>query len=458
MDTMSPLDASFLHIEDGVSHMHIASVAIFEGPAPAYDEVVAMVRGKLPLVPRYRQVVRFVPFQLGRPVWADDPHFNLEYHIRHTALPPPGTEEDLRRLVGRVMSQQLDRAKPLWELWMVEGLEDGRWAVLSKTHHCMVDGVSGTDLLTVVMDDSPQPSAPVPDDWRPEPAPGSTTLAVRAAVDTARSPYEQFRAFRARMRAPRQFASQLTDAGRGLRSMAGLVRPTPPSSLNGPIGPHRRYAWASTTLDDVKKVRKSLGGTVNDVVLTAITRGFRDLLLSRGESVEDRVVRTLVPVSVRTPGATGTYDNQVSAMFAALPVGIAEPAGRLEAIRAQMDGLKESKQAVAGERLTRLSGFAPPMLLALGTRVSTRVPQRNINTVTTNVPGPQTPLYAAGRQMLRVFPYVPLAGSVRVGVAIFSYLGEINFGVTGDYDTAPDIEVLCCGIESDMDDLVALTS
>jgi diacylglycerol O-acyltransferase len=458
MDTMSPLDASFLHIEDAVSHMHIASVAIFEGPAPAYEDVVGMFRGKLPLVPRYRQVVRFVPFQLGRPVWVDDPHFNLEYHIRHTALPPPGTEEDLRRLVGRVMSQRLDRAKPLWEVWMVEGLQDDRWAILSKTHHCMVDGVSGTDLLSVVMDDSPTPSPPLPDDWRPEPAPVSTALAVRAVADTARSPYEQLRAFRARMRAPRQFAEQLGEAGRGLRSMAGLVRPTPPSSLNGPIGPHRRYAWATTTLDDVKAVRKGLGGTVNDVVLTAITRGFRDLLLSRGESVEDRVVRTLVPVSVRTPGEKGTYDNQVSAMFAALPVGIEEPAARLEAIRTQMDGLKESKQAVAGERLTRLGGFAPPMLLALGTRVASRVPQRNINTVTTNVPGPQTPLYAAGRRMLRAFPYVPLAGSVRVGVAIFSYCGEINFGVTGDYDTAPDIEVLCCGIEEGMAELLKLAS
>ncbi len=458
MDTMSPLDASFLHIEDAVSHMHIASVAIFEGPAPAYDEVVGMVQGKLPLVPRYRQVVRFVPLQLGRPVWVDDPHFNLEYHVRHTALPPPGTEDDLRRLVGRVMAQQLDRSKPLWELWMVEGLEDDRWAILSKTHHCMVDGVSGTDLLTVVMDDSPQPSPPVPDDWRPEPAPSSTNLAVRAVVDTTLSPYEQVRALRARLRAPRQLGEQLAEAGRGLRSMAGLVRPTPPSTLNGPIGPHRRYAWASTTLDDVKKVRKGLGGTVNDVVLTAITRGFRDLLRSRGESVEDRVVRTLVPVSVRTPGEKGTYDNKVSAMFAELPVGIEEPAARLEAIRAQMDGLKDSKQAVAGERLTRLSGFAPPMLLALGTRAFSRVPQRNINTVTTNVPGPQTPLYAAGRQMLRAFPYVPLAGSVRVGVAIFSYLGEINFGVTGDYDTAPDIDVLCSGIESGMAELVELAS
>ncbi|MBA2625672.1 MAG: wax ester/triacylglycerol synthase family O-acyltransferase [Acidimicrobiia bacterium] len=456
MDTMSPMDASFLHIEDDVSHMHIASVAIFEGPPPPYEEVVAMVQGKLPLVPRYRQVVQFVPLQLGRPVWVDDPHFNLEYHVRHTALPSPGSDEQLRRLVGRVMSQQLDRSKPLWELWMVEGLEDGRWAVLSKTHHCMVDGVAGTDLLSVVMDTSPEPVPPVPDDWRPEPAPSAARLAARAIIDTSLSPYEQFRAARARLRAPRQLAEQLGEAAKGLRSLGSLVRPTPPSSLNGPIGPHRRYAWASTTLDDVKRVRKSFGGTVNDVVLTAITRGFRDLLLARGESVDGRVVRTLVPVSVRVKGGEGVLNNQVSAMFAELPVGIEDPVERLDGIRAQMDGLKESKQAVAGERLTRLTGFAPPMLLALGTRAFSRVPQRNVNTVTTNVPGPQTPLYARGRRMLRAFPYVPLAGSVRIGVAIFSYVGELNFGVTGDADTAPDIEVLCCGIESGMQELLDL--
>ncbi|MDQ6696731.1 MAG: wax ester/triacylglycerol synthase family O-acyltransferase, partial [Actinomycetota bacterium] len=171
VDRMSPLDASFLHIEDDVSHMHIGSISIFEGPSPGYDKVVAMVAGKLPLVPRYRQVVRFVPFDLGRPVWSDDPHFHVEYHVRHTALPAPGGEPELRRLVGRVMSQQLDRTKPLWEIWMVEGLEDDRWAMVSKTHHCMVDGVSGTDLLSVIMDASPNPTPPPPDEWVPDPAP-----------------------------------------------------------------------------------------------------------------------------------------------------------------------------------------------------------------------------------------------------------------------------------------------
>jgi diacylglycerol O-acyltransferase / wax synthase len=461
-DRMSPLDASFLHIEDSVSHMHIGSIGIFEGPAPDYDDVVAMVTGKLPLVPRYRQVVRFVPLDLGRPVWADDPHFNPEYHIRHTALPPPGGDDELRRLVGRVMSQALDRGKPLWEIWMVEGLDAGCWALVSKTHHCMVDGVSGTDLLAAIMDLSPQPTPPVEDDWRPDPAPAPAVLAAEAILDLARSPYEQLRAVRASTRVPRQAAAQLGDMVQGLRSLSTLVRRTPVSSLNGPLSPHLRYDWASTSVDDVKVVRKALGGTFNDVILTAVTRGFRDLLLGRGESV-DRVVRTLVPVSVRGRDeqgmavGDGAYENKVSAMFAELPVGVADPEERLAAISGQMDGLKESNQAVAGEALTSLSGFAPPMLLAAGTRLALRAPQRNVNTVTTNVPGPQLPLYAAGRRMLRAYPYVPLAGQVRVGVAIFSYDGQVNVGVTGDYDASPDIGVLCHGFEAGMEELLALS-
>jgi diacylglycerol O-acyltransferase len=461
VDRLSPADASFLHVEDNVSHMHIASVAIFEGPPPAYAEVLGMLEGKLPLVPRYRQVVREVPLDLGRPVWVDDPNFNIEYHVRHTALPAPGGEGELRKLVGRVMAQQLDRTRPLWEIWMVEGLEDGGWAMLSKTHHAMVDGVSGTDLLSVIMDTSPEPSVPLPDDWEPRPAPSTAELAARAVIDLARSPYEQLRALRASTRMPHQAARQLADVARGLSSYRGIVKPTPLSSLNGPIGPHRRYAWASTTVDDVKRVRKGLGGTFNDVVLTAITNGFRELLLSRGESVE-RPVRTLVPVSVRPRDASGkaigdgTLANKVSAMIAELPVSLTDPVERLHAIGAQMAGLKESKQAVAGEALTSLTGFAPPMLLALATRLATKAGQRNVNTVTTNVPGPQSPLYVVGRRMIKAYPYVPLAGQIRIGIAIFSYNGQVNFGVTGDYDSAPDIDVLCAGIEEGIAELVKL--
>jgi diacylglycerol O-acyltransferase len=454
MDRMSPLDASFLHLEGPVSPMHIGSVAVFEGPAPPAAELEAMVAGKLPAVPRYRQKVRFVPLDLGRPLWVDDPHFNLGYHVRHTALPSPGGDDELRNLVGRVMSQQLDRTKPLWEMWMVEGMEDGHWAIVSKVHHCMVDGVSGTDLLAVVLDQDPAPPPPEPDQWEPAPEPSNAALFTDAVRDRVVNPYEQFRALRSGLRGPRALRTQLGDVGKGLRSLVTAVRGSPETSLNGPIGPHRRWNWARSTLGDVKVVRTSLGGTVNDVVLTAITQGFRELLLSRGEAVDGREVTTLVPVSVRTPGERGTYNNRVSAMFAQLPVGIADPVERLTSIRAQMDGLKESKQAVAGEVLTSLTGFAPPMLLAVGTRVASRASQRNVNTVTTNVPGPQFPLYAVGRQMLEAFPFVPLGGQIRIGIAIFSYNGMINFGVTGDYDAAPDIGVLCQGVEDGMGELL----
>ncbi len=453
MDRMSPLDASFLHVENDVNHMHIASVAIFEGPAPAYRDFLEMVASKLHRVPRYRQVVRSVPFELERPVWVDDAHFHLPYHIRHTALPAPGSDEQLRNIVGRVMAQQLDRSKPLWEMWMVEGLEDGRWAVLGKTHHCMVDGVSGTDLLAVVMDDSPEPLRETPPAWTPEPTPSGLELLGQAVRDRLISPTEVARGVRALVRGPRRALEQLRELGRGASSLRGLATPLD-VGLNGPIGPHRRWGWARTTLADIKAIRSALGGTVNDVVLAAITKGFRELMLSRGLDVEGRVVRSLVPVSVRREDERGIYDNRVSAMFAELPVGIADPVARLESIRAQMTDLKESKQAVAAGALTSLSDFAPPLLLAMAGRVFARTDQRNVQTVTTNVPGPQKPMYAAGRRMLHAMPYVPLAGSVRIGVAIFSYAGELSFGITGDYDTTPDIDVLCHGIEEGVDELL----
>jgi WS/DGAT/MGAT family acyltransferase len=284
-------------------------------------------------------------------------------------------------------------------------------------------------------------------------------LAARASLDLVRSPYEQLQAVRAAAAVPREALGQAREVVKGLSAMTGLVRRTPPSSLNGPLGPHRRYAWASTTVNDIKVIRKGLGGTFNDVVLAAITNGFRELLLHRGESV-DRVVRTLVPVSVRPRDdqgravGDGSLQNRVSAMFAELPVSIDDATERLRAVSLQMEGLKESKQAVAGEALTSMSGFAPPMLLALGMRVSTRIPQHQLNTVTTNVPGPQIPLYICGRRMLKAFPYVPLGGHMRVGVAIFSYNGEVNFGVTGDLDTTPDLDVLCRGIEDGIKQLL----
>jgi diacylglycerol O-acyltransferase / wax synthase len=459
-DRLSPVDASFLHIEDHVSHMHVASVAIFEGPPPAFGDVLAMVDAKLDLVPRYRQKVRFVPFELGRPVWVDDPHFNIEYHVRHTALPTPGGDAALRKLVGHVMAQRLDRSKPLWGVWVVEGLDDGRWAILAKTHHALFDGISGTDLLSVMMDPRAGAVHPAPSRWTPHPEPTALHLVLDALENVVSSPYEQIRAVRAQTRALRRVAGYALGVAGGLFSLSGLVRPMPPSSLNGPLGPHRRYAWATTSVSDIRRVRDALGGTFNDVVLASITNGFRELLLSRDEDVE-RVVRTLEPVSIRPRNSSGKtvgddgYENGVSAVFAELPVDIDDPALRLQVITEQMKGLKDSSQALGGEALTSMSGFAPPTLLALGTRLATRA-ARNVNTVTANVPGPQLPLSMAGRRMIRAFPYVPLTGQIRLAVAIFSYNGEVNFGITGDYDSTPDIDVLASGIEDGMTQMLKI--
>ncbi|MGZ4184019.1 MAG: WS/DGAT/MGAT family O-acyltransferase [Solirubrobacteraceae bacterium] len=458
METMSPLDASFLHVEDAVTHMHIGSVGIFEGPPPGPGEVKDAIAARLPLVPRYRQKVRFVPFALGRPVWVDDPHFNLDYHVRRTALPSPGGDDELRNLVGRVMSQQLDRSKPLWELWVAEGLDSGRWALISKTHHCMVDGVSATDLLSVILSKEREVQPKNGADWHPAREPGAVSLVTHSLSGRAGSPYEATRTALAAVRGPRRMAKKAVETGRGLANFRTLLSPGATSSLNGPIGPHRRWDWARARLSDIKRIREQHGGTVNDVVLAVITRGFRELLLSRGESVDGKVIRTMVPVSVRAEEERGAYNNKVSAMFAELPIGLEDPDERLRAVHEQMQDLKQSGQAVAAERLTALSGFAPAMLLALAGRVGTRLPQTAVNTVTTNVPGPQQPLYLVGRRMLEAFPFVPLGGHVRVGIAIFSYDGGINFGVTGDRDTADDIDVLCRGIEDGVAELLGTTA
>ena len=450
MKRLSSQDASFLHLEDAVSHMHIGAVAILEGPPPPYDALAERVRANLPEVPRYRQKVHFVPHALGRPVWVDDPHFNLGYHLRRTALPEPGGDEQLRLLIGRVMSQQLDRHKPLWEMWMIEGLSERRWAMITKMHHSMVDGVSGAELLSAILDEQREPELAAPAGWCAERQPSGAELVARALAHRAVSP---LKGLQSTLDSPRGAAERAVGTVEGLLTLSGILRPPRASSLNGPIGPHRRWDVARSRLSEVKLIRNAFGGTVNDVVLTAIAGGFRELLASRGERT-DRVVRSLVPVSVHAGDEHGEYNNRVSAIFADLPVGIEDPVERLVSVTRQMEHLKRSHEAVAGDVLVGLSGFAPTMLLTLALRVATRMPQRSINTVTTNVPGPQRPLYAAGRRMLECFPYVPLAGHVRVGVAIFSYDGALGFGATGDYDRAPDIGVLCRGIECSIAELV----
>jgi WS/DGAT/MGAT family acyltransferase len=456
MEWMSPIDSSFLHVENATTPMHIGGVSIFEGPPPPFEDLRAMVAGKLELVPRYRQKVRFVPLAVGAPVWIDDPHFSLDYHIRHTAIPAPGSEEQLRQMASRVFSQHLDRDKPLWELWAVEGLQGGRWALLSKVHHCMVDGVAATDLMSVMFSDTTGGSST--GEWAAPPEPSGLEVLIRTLARHA-TPGGQLQALRRMLDAPWETLRSLGEIARATAAASSSMRPVAASSLTGPIGPHRRWSWAEARLSDVKTVRNALGGTVNDVVLTLITNGFRELLHSRGEEVaEDRVVRTMVPVSVRRKGEQGVYNNRVSAVFAGLPVGLADPAQRLERIRAEMDGVKQSKQAVAGDVLASLSGCAPPLLLALGSRLITLSPRLNMHTATTNVPGPQQHVQTLGRRLLRSYPFVPVVGSIRIVVAIFSYDGGLYFGVTGDYDGAPDIDVLTAGIGRGMDDLLALAA
>ncbi len=448
MNQMSAQDAMFLHVENDVTPMHIGGVSVFEGPPPSFADLTAMVAGKLDHTPRYRQKIRFVPFGVSEPVWVDDRYFDIGYHLRHTAVPPPGSESQLRAMAARVFSQHLDRARPLWEIWMVEGLSEGRWALLSKVHHCMVDGVAATDLMSVMFDDAARAagtrSAEV-EHWAPGPEPSDVELLLRGMARRATDPASRLR--NALSAWPQVLGSAVSTA-RALTAAAPALRPAT-TSLTGPIGPHRTWGWAKVSLSEVKRMRQALGGTVNDIVLTVITNGFRDLLDERGEAMPpDRVVRTMVPVSVRRPDERGVYNNRVSAVFARLPVGREDPEARLADIRGQMDGIKSSKQAVAGDVLAQLSGFAPPLLLALGSRAMTRSARLNMDTATTNVPGPQTPVRALGRRLLESYPYVPIVGTIRIVVAIFSYDGQLYFGVTGDSDHAPDVDVLTAGIES----------
>ncbi len=457
MDRLNPLDALFVDAEDEDRHtsMAIASIAVFEGPPPSHEETLAFLAGRLPAVPRYRQKLRTVPLRLGRPVWVDDPNFDLRYHVRRTALPAPGGDQQLAALMARVMSQRLDRDHPLWEYWAVEGLAGGRWALISKVHHCMVDGISGTDLYRVIFDFSPEPSPPVADERTVGPEPSPLWLAAQSAVDTVVLPVrEALAAGGAVADDPVRAVGQAAATARAIAKLAPALWPVTGSSLSGQIGQQRRYTWARASLDDVKKIKRNLGGTVNDVVLAAISGGFRALLLARGEQPGPHMVRSLVPVSVRAPGEENIYENQVSAVLADLPVHVADPVERLAAVQAELQALKTAKEAVAGEALIGLGRYTPFPLTSRGVRLLFGLPQREIVTVTTNVPGPQQPLFGMGRRLLEIIPYVPIATTVRTGICIFSYCGNVTFGITGDFNANPDLDVLAHGIEHGITELV----
>ncbi len=454
MERMTPTDAEFLALEDGVHHMHLASIGIFDGPAPSYDDVLAYVATVLPRVPRYRRKVRRVPFDIQRPVWVDDGHFNIRYHLRHAALPEPGSDEQLRNLMGRLMSQQLDRTKPLWELWIVENLSGGRWALVSKVHQALVDGIEGSDILTLMLTREPHRDGVEPEPWNPRPEPSDLDLTLDAGRDLVTSPMEQYRAVTGAIDRPRRAIEQARQSMYRFSALAPPERAA--GSLTGPLGPHRRWHDVSVPLTSVKRIRAVLEGSVNDVVLAAIAHGFRNLLLDRGETVERRYVRTFVPVSVHSTDDQDEYDNTVSATFTDLPVGVDHPRDALELITRQLERLKDTDQAVAGEILTSLSGFSPPLLLALGTRAATSAvgELEGIHTISANLPGPQTTLYLLDRPMVEAYPYLPLRNDLRLTVAVFSYNHQLFFGLTGDYDTSEDLDVFAQGIEEGIAELL----
>jgi diacylglycerol O-acyltransferase / wax synthase len=455
---LTGLDASFLHLENGGAHMHVAGVMLFDGEPPRYDDLVEMTEARLHVVPRYRQKLAFVPLGQGRPRWVDDPHLNLRYHIRRTALPRPGSEAQLRALAGRVFSQPLDRDKPLWEMWLVEGVESGpdgapRFAMLSKTHHALVDGISGVDIMSVLFDAAPDPPEP-PDDpprWTPRPEPSSVQLLAEALLERATVPAEAVRSARAVFRGPRQVARGSWESFVGVGAMAWAgMRPPPRSPYNVDIGPHRRFAWVRASLGDVKAIKDALGGTVNDVVLATVAGGLRRHMERRGAEQVDSL-RAMVPVSVRSEDERGSLGNRVAAMMAPLPVAEEDPQRRLATIAASMQGIKRSGQAVGAQVLTQLSGFAPPTLMAQGSRlVST---ERFFNVVVTNVPGPQYPLYLLGRELRDAYPMVPLAKGQALGIAIMSYNGRMNFGLLGDWDAMTDLDELAADLEGSLKEL-----
>jgi diacylglycerol O-acyltransferase len=453
MERLSPVDVSFLDQEKHGSHMHIGAVMIFEGPPPAYEELRAHIESRLHLVPRYRQKLAYPRFQMGRPLWIDDPRFNLAYHVRHSALPSPGSIEQLRLLAGRIFSQRLDRSKPLWELWLVQGLEGNRFAMINKTHHSLVDGVSGVDITTVLFDTSPTPTPVGGEGWTPSVEPSDADLVAEGVKGLAMFPARVVRRAIDVARRPGEAASELREAAEGLGSVAlSFANPPPRTPLNVPIGPHRRVLWIRFPLAHLKEIKNELGGTVNDVFLATVSGALGRWLRRRGVRTEGIELRGIVPVSIRADEQRGALGNRITAMLGPLPVYATDPVDRLEIVSEAMKGLKESKQAVGAETLTRLQDFAPPTILAQASRLNFST--RAYNLLVTNVPGPQFPLYLIGREMEELAPVPFLAPERALAVAIVSYNGNVDIGLIGDYDAMSDLDDFGADVEASVGELL----
>ena len=456
-DRLSALDNSFLMFEDGCSHMHVASTATFDaGPLTTSDggldieRIRSFIASRLHRIPRYRQKLAWVPIE-NQPVWVDDERFNLAYHVRHTSLPKPGDDRQLKRLSARIASQQLDRGKPLWEVWFVEGLEGNRFAMISKVHHCMVDGVSGVDLLEVLLDirpDAPREEAPL---YIPRGVPRPLELLRDEILDRVTAPLQ---ALGRMLRDPLGVVGDVVESVKALGETVfeGMKLPSE-TPVNQEIGPYRRFDWVTFDVDDVKQVKNSFGGSLNDVVLATVAGAVRRFLSRRRADPGSLTFRVMVPVRVRARYERGTLGNRVAAWRGDLPIGEPDAARRFAKVSETTARLKHSKQAMGAEILTRVTDWTPSTLLALGTRLAHRgLP---FNLVVTNVPGPQVPLYLLGARMEEIYPLVPLFARLGLGVALFSYAGRLHWGFNADWDVVPDLHDFVRAIEDSFAELHA---
>jgi WS/DGAT/MGAT family acyltransferase len=462
-DRLSALDETFLHLERPETPMHVGAIAVLERD-PFYGSdgefrlsaVRALVESRLSLIPRFRRRVMNVPFGLGRPIWVDDPGFDIARHVRLTALPTPGTRRQLVALAERLLEQVLDRDHPLWELWLVQGVDRGRHVgLIHKSHHTLTDGISGIDIATALFDFAPDTGVPDVPPWEPEPTPEPARLMIDSACERVRTPVELVGVARRGVSAPRDAAGRASQLARSIGALVGNGAIAPTLSINGPIGRGRRISVVRMPLDTVRDVRKRFGCTVNDVVLAGVGGALARLLDARGELTVDLAVKIFCPVSVRDDSERTKLGNRISAMFVPLAVGEADPRARLRAVGAATADLKEREQAVGAAALIGLTEFAAPTLLALAARAAHQQPFANL--IVTNIPGPQVPLFCLGARMLEVYPLAPLSRNLTINIAVMSYCGELFFGLVGDGAAAPDLELLAGGIEDAFAELHALT-
>ena len=453
-ERLNPTDATFLYLESPKAHMHVGAVFLYQGHPPSYREFVEYVTSRLDLVPRYRQRLAWIPFDAGRPVWVDDDRFDPEYHLKHSALPGAGGPEALKRAAARIFGQPLDLERPLWELELVENVGEDRFAIVSKTHHAVIDGIAGNSVVTAITDDTPTfGTSGFASEWRPRPRPGSLRLLAGALRDQVTRPLQLAREALRSGTEGRRFMIDLVVGIRPFLRLA-LQGQAPETSLNADIGAHRRYEMVSVSLDAVKRIRAAVPSTVNDVALALVAGALRRLLVSRGEPLRDDL-RVFVPVNARPPDQTGSSGNEVAFVFCPLPLAESDPIARLRAISAAMMQRKQAKDAAASLVIARLGEFTVPALAASATRMETNF--RRFNFVVSNVPGSPTPRYFLGRRMLALHPLIPLSALQTLSVGLHSYAGTICFGLLADADRGRDLPIFARAIPEALAELVRAT-